>query len=75
MTTTTEWADPNSPLGAFPANSSGARIGYARVSTKSGVSRTTLYKYVPELATGRDSLVVGSPSALPSVKATGRAAA
>ncbi|MFE6758221.1 helix-turn-helix domain-containing protein [Streptomyces sp. NPDC057684] len=27
-----------------------------------GVSRTTLYKYVPELAAGRDSLV---PSARP----------
>jgi predicted site-specific integrase-resolvase len=34
MTTTAEWADADSPLEAFPANSSGARVGYARVSTK-----------------------------------------
>ncbi|MGW4823477.1 hypothetical protein ACWEP4_32140 [Streptomyces sp. NPDC004227] len=34
MTTTAEWADADSPLEAFPPNSSGARIGYARVSTK-----------------------------------------
>ncbi|MFI1700591.1 hypothetical protein ACH419_32105 [Streptomyces bobili] len=26
-----------------------------------GVSRTTLYKYVPELAAGRDSLVRSEP--------------
>ncbi|WP_406729628.1 helix-turn-helix domain-containing protein [Streptomyces sp. GD-15H] len=32
-----------------------------------GVSRTTLYKYVPELAAGRDSLVTGdAPAALPA---------
>lgn len=31
-----------------------------------GVSRTTLYKYVSKLAAGRDSLVVGSASALPA---------
>ncbi|MHA5052993.1 recombinase family protein [Streptomyces sp. SD15] len=32
-----------------------------------GVSRTTLYKYVPELAAGRDSLVTGdAPTALPA---------
>ncbi|MGW3820492.1 recombinase family protein [Streptomyces sp. NPDC005046] len=31
-----------------------------------GVSRTTLYKYVPELAAGRDSLVASdAPAALP----------
>jgi DNA invertase Pin-like site-specific DNA recombinase len=30
-----------------------------------GVSRTTIYKYVPELAAGRDSLVPGSRAALP----------
>jgi DNA invertase Pin-like site-specific DNA recombinase len=30
-----------------------------------GVSRTTLYKYVPELAAGRDSLVSGGAPALP----------
>ncbi|WP_308406548.1 helix-turn-helix domain-containing protein [Streptomyces sp. AC555_RSS877] len=30
-----------------------------------GVSRTTLYKYVPELATGRDSLVPNSRKQLP----------
>ncbi|MFI8790399.1 helix-turn-helix domain-containing protein [Streptomyces sp. NPDC055105] len=29
-----------------------------------GISRTTIYKYVPELAAGRDSLVAGSASAL-----------
>ncbi|MFF9128409.1 recombinase family protein [Streptomyces sp. NPDC014889] len=34
MTTTAEWADADSPLEAFPVNSSGARVGYARVSTK-----------------------------------------
>ncbi|MFH9871624.1 recombinase family protein [Streptomyces lydicus] len=35
MTTTpAEWADADSPLEAFPANLSGARVGYARVSTK-----------------------------------------
>ncbi|MFD3614266.1 recombinase family protein [Streptomyces sp. NPDC058676] len=34
MTTTPEWADADSPLEAFPSNSSGARVGYARVSTK-----------------------------------------
>ncbi|WRZ96420.1 recombinase family protein (plasmid) [Streptomyces sp. NBC_01007] len=35
MTTTpSDWADTDSPLEAFPANSSGARVGYARVSTK-----------------------------------------
>ncbi|MER5927299.1 recombinase family protein [Streptomyces mirabilis] len=35
MTTTpAEWADTDSPLEAFPANPSGARVGYARVSTK-----------------------------------------
>jgi DNA invertase Pin-like site-specific DNA recombinase len=34
MTTPAEWADADSPLDAFPANSSGARVGYARVSTK-----------------------------------------
>lgn len=32
-----------------------------------GVSRTTLYKYVPELAAGRDSMVAsGTPSLLPT---------
>ncbi|MGW7385487.1 recombinase family protein [Streptomyces sp. NPDC054794] len=31
-----------------------------------GVSRTTLYKYVPELAVGRDSLVSGDAPALPA---------
>jgi DNA invertase Pin-like site-specific DNA recombinase len=32
-----------------------------------GVSRTTLYKYVPELAAGRESLVPGAaPAALPA---------
>jgi transposase-like protein len=30
-----------------------------------GVSRTTLYKYVPQLAAGRDSLVAGSPRLFP----------
>ncbi|MEV7003303.1 recombinase family protein [Streptomyces sp. NPDC093982] len=35
MTTTpAEWADADSPLEAFPSNSSGAQVGYARVSTK-----------------------------------------
>ncbi|MEU6593271.1 recombinase family protein [Streptomyces sp. NPDC046881] len=35
MTTTpAEWADADSPLDTFPSNSSGARVGYARVSTK-----------------------------------------
>jgi DNA invertase Pin-like site-specific DNA recombinase len=35
MTTTpAEWADADSPLDAFPINPSGARVGYARVSTK-----------------------------------------
>ncbi|WP_326655652.1 recombinase family protein [Streptomyces sp. NBC_01750] len=35
MTTTpAEWADTESPLEAFPTNASGARVGYARVSTK-----------------------------------------
>ncbi|WP_051790757.1 recombinase family protein [Streptomyces sp. NRRL S-1022] len=34
MTTTAEWADADSPLEAFPDNPSGARVGYARVSTK-----------------------------------------
>lgn len=35
MTTTpAEWADADSPLEAFPANPSGARVGYGRVSTK-----------------------------------------
>jgi hypothetical protein len=34
MTTTAEWADTDGPLEAFPANSSGAQVGYARVSTK-----------------------------------------
>ncbi|MFD7608657.1 recombinase family protein [Streptomyces mirabilis] len=33
MTATAEWADANSPLEAFPATFSGARAGYARVST------------------------------------------
>jgi hypothetical protein len=32
--TTAEWADADSPLDAFPTNSSDARIGYGRVSTK-----------------------------------------
>ncbi len=31
-----------------------------------GVSRNTIYKYVPELAAGRDSLVAGDAPALPS---------
>ncbi|MBB5938589.1 DNA invertase Pin-like site-specific DNA recombinase [Streptomyces zagrosensis] len=31
-----------------------------------GVSRNTIYKYVPELAEGRDSLVAGDAPALPS---------
>lgn len=31
-----------------------------------GVSRTTIYKYVPELAGGRDSLVTGASPALPA---------
>ncbi|WP_344393282.1 recombinase family protein [Streptomyces vastus] len=34
MTTTAEWADAASPMEAFPATSSGARVGYGRVSTK-----------------------------------------
>ncbi|WP_331763547.1 recombinase family protein (plasmid) [Streptomyces hirsutus] len=34
MTTPAEWADTDGPLDAFPANSSGARVGYGRVSTK-----------------------------------------
>ncbi|MGI3199791.1 recombinase family protein [Streptomyces sp. GLT-R25] len=34
MTTPAEWADTDGPLEAFPANPSGARVGYARVSTK-----------------------------------------
>ncbi|MFE7393305.1 recombinase family protein [Streptomyces sp. NPDC057582] len=34
MTTPAEWADTDSPLGAFPADPSGARVGYGRVSTK-----------------------------------------
>ncbi|MGR3939085.1 recombinase family protein [Streptomyces sp. BRA346] len=34
MTTPAEWAAADSPLEAFPANASGARVGYARVSTK-----------------------------------------
>ncbi|MFF0737732.1 recombinase family protein [Streptomyces chartreusis] len=29
-----EWADTEGPLGTFPASPSGARVGYARVSTK-----------------------------------------
>lgn len=34
-----------------------------------GVSRTTLYKYVPELAVGRDSLIPSArPAALPAVE-------
>ncbi|MFF8431709.1 helix-turn-helix domain-containing protein [Streptomyces sp. NPDC016566] len=31
-----------------------------------GVSRTTLYKYVPELAVGTDSFVAGDSPALPT---------
>ncbi|MGW6753118.1 recombinase family protein [Streptomyces sp. NPDC055006] len=31
-----------------------------------GVSRTTLYKYVPELAAGRDSLVPNARESLPA---------
>lgn len=31
-----------------------------------GVSRTTLYKYVPEFAAGRDSLIAGDGPALPT---------
>ncbi|WP_338146294.1 helix-turn-helix domain-containing protein [Streptomyces boncukensis] len=31
-----------------------------------GVSRNTIYQYVPELAAGRDSLVAGNAPALPS---------
>ncbi|WP_256356497.1 helix-turn-helix domain-containing protein [Streptomyces sp. PKU-EA00015] len=31
-----------------------------------GISRTPLYKYVPELATGRDSLVPSRNPGLPS---------
>ncbi|WP_262705576.1 MULTISPECIES: helix-turn-helix domain-containing protein [Streptomyces] len=31
-----------------------------------GIPRTTLYKYVPELAAGRDALLTGPGSALPS---------
>ncbi|MFE9332817.1 recombinase family protein [Streptomyces sp. NPDC006925] len=34
-----------------------------------GVSRTTLYKYVPELAAGRDSLITGGGPALPAPRA------
>jgi hypothetical protein len=34
MTTTAEWADADSPMETFPANVSGARIGYGRVSTQ-----------------------------------------
>ncbi|WP_432071249.1 recombinase family protein [Streptomyces sp. AA1529] len=34
MTTSTEWAEADSPLEAFPGNASGSRIGYGRVSTK-----------------------------------------
>ncbi len=34
VTTTTEWADADSPMESFPATPSGARVGYGRVSTK-----------------------------------------
>ncbi len=34
MTTPSEWADADAPLEAFPSTPSGARVGYARVSTK-----------------------------------------
>ncbi|WP_328543493.1 MULTISPECIES: recombinase family protein [unclassified Streptomyces] len=34
MTTTAEWADAESPMETFPANASGARVGYGRVSTR-----------------------------------------
>ena len=34
MTTPAEWADADGPLEASPANLSGARVGYGRVSTK-----------------------------------------
>ncbi|MEU9286487.1 helix-turn-helix domain-containing protein [Streptomyces sp. NPDC048275] len=37
----------------------------ASIAKLLGVSRTTIYKYVPELAAGRDSLVPGSRVALP----------
>lgn len=37
----------------------------ASIAKLLGVSRTTIYKYVPELSAGRDSLVPSSRAALP----------
>jgi len=37
----------------------------ASIAKLLGVSRTTIYKYVPELAAGRDSLIAGSTPTLP----------
>ncbi|MFE4255520.1 recombinase family protein [Streptomyces sp. NPDC056910] len=34
MATTAEWADADSPMETFPADASGARVGYGRVSTQ-----------------------------------------
>ncbi|MGW3038161.1 helix-turn-helix domain-containing protein [Streptomyces sp. NPDC001178] len=56
--------------GADPARPRAARAAENTITSIAkllGVSRTTLYKYVPELAAGRNSLVPGdAPAPLPS---------
>lgn len=41
----------------------------ASIAKLLGVSRTTIYKYVPELTAGRDSLIAGPAPALPAPRA------